>query len=168
MEHIIAKLLQEFEQGKMSRRQLIQSLALTATAASAATAVPAAGTADTGFKAIGLSHISFNVDEYTKMRDFYAGLFGMRVWAETKAGCRLECGNMHFSMHQSPANTPHLDHIAIRIQKYDQKMVDATLNRRGIPVDYSTGEPKIKDPAGLTVQIVDKNFALCCSGGTTT
>ena len=40
MEHIIAKLLQDFEQGMMTRRQLIQSLALTATAASAASAAP--------------------------------------------------------------------------------------------------------------------------------
>ena len=35
MEHMIARLLQDFEQGKMTRRQLIQSLALAATAASA-------------------------------------------------------------------------------------------------------------------------------------
>src|SRR6266853_494326 len=42
MEHIMAKLLQDFEQGKMNRRQLIQSLTLAATAA-AASAVPALG-----------------------------------------------------------------------------------------------------------------------------
>ena len=35
MEHIIAKLLQDFEQGRMNRRQLIQSLAMAAAAASA-------------------------------------------------------------------------------------------------------------------------------------
>jgi hypothetical protein len=29
VEHIITKLLQDFEQGKMTRRQLIQSLTLT-------------------------------------------------------------------------------------------------------------------------------------------
>ena len=36
MEHIIGKLLQDYERGKMTRRQLIQTLALTATAASRA------------------------------------------------------------------------------------------------------------------------------------
>ena len=36
MENIIAKLLHDFEHGYMSRRQLIQSLAMTATAAAAA------------------------------------------------------------------------------------------------------------------------------------
>ena len=35
MEHIMAKLLQDFEQGKMNRRQLIQSIAIAATAAAA-------------------------------------------------------------------------------------------------------------------------------------
>ena len=33
MESVIAKLLQDFEQGKMNRRQLIQSLSLAAAAA---------------------------------------------------------------------------------------------------------------------------------------
>ena len=46
MEHIIARLLHDFEHGQMSRRQLIQSLALTATAASAAGAVPLAAAED--------------------------------------------------------------------------------------------------------------------------
>jgi len=41
MEHIVAKLVQDFEQGKISRRQLIQSLVVGA-AASAASAPPAA------------------------------------------------------------------------------------------------------------------------------
>jgi putative N-acetylmannosamine-6-phosphate epimerase len=36
MESFIAKLLQDFEEGKMDRRQLIKSLALAATAAAAA------------------------------------------------------------------------------------------------------------------------------------
>jgi len=38
MEHVIGKLLHDFEDGKMTRRQLIQSLTLAATAASAASA----------------------------------------------------------------------------------------------------------------------------------
>ena len=35
MESVIAKLLQDFERGKMNRRQLIQSLSLAAAAAAA-------------------------------------------------------------------------------------------------------------------------------------
>jgi hypothetical protein len=39
MENIIAKLVQDFEQGKMSRRQLIQSLSIAAAAAAVPTTV---------------------------------------------------------------------------------------------------------------------------------
>ena len=47
MEHVIAKLLQEFEQGRMTRRQLIQSLAATA-ASSALASVPTVAAAAQG------------------------------------------------------------------------------------------------------------------------
>ena len=57
MEHLIAKLLQNFEQGKMTRRQLIQSLALAATAASGAGALPIAAVDGKGFKAITVNHL---------------------------------------------------------------------------------------------------------------
>ena len=43
MEHLIAKLMEDFERGKMTRRQLIQSFVPAATAtATAGAAVPAA------------------------------------------------------------------------------------------------------------------------------
>ena len=78
MEQIVAKLLQDFEQGKMSRRQLIQSLALTATASAAAAvpaaAAPAAAADSKGLlKAVAFNHVSYHVKDYTKVRDFYAG-----------------------------------------------------------------------------------------------
>ena len=42
MEHIIGRLLQDYEHGKVTRRQLIQTLALAATAASTARTAEAA------------------------------------------------------------------------------------------------------------------------------
>ena len=75
MEHIIGKLIQDYERGKMTRRQLIQTLALTATAANAVGTAEAAAPAN----AIYINHVSMQVADYTKTRDFYAGLFGMKV-----------------------------------------------------------------------------------------
>ena len=71
MEHIISRLLQDFEQGKMTRRQLIQSLALAAAAGSAARPVLAADTPVA--KALSINHVSYQVADYRKTRDFYAG-----------------------------------------------------------------------------------------------
>ena len=75
MEHIIHKLLQDFEHGKITRRQLIQTLAFTATAASTAATAEAAAPANATY----INHVSMQVADYTKTRDFYSGLFGMKV-----------------------------------------------------------------------------------------
>lgn len=100
MEHIIAniaKLLHDFENGFMNRRQLVHSLAFAAVAAapagvalgqnpaqnSAQSSSPAAGAAaaahSPAFKTVELDHISFQVKDYRVTRDFYADLMGMEV-----------------------------------------------------------------------------------------
>ena len=75
MEHLISKLLQEFEQGRMSRRQLIRSLAATV-ASSMATSLAAAATPEGQvLKATAFNHVSYQVADYRKSRDFYAELY---------------------------------------------------------------------------------------------
>ena len=104
MESLIAKLLKDFETGKMNRRQLIQSLALAATAASAkASPADAAGT---GFKTLEVSHISIQVKDYRVTRDFYVDLMGMNVVVDGDGSGRPnECnltwgrGNDQYSSH---------------------------------------------------------------------
>jgi len=88
MEHVIAKLLEDFEGGKMSRRQLIQSLAMAALAAPAAAlaaqapaASPAAAAAGTPapWKTVYLDHISYAVADYKRSTAFYSSLMGWKV-----------------------------------------------------------------------------------------
>src|SRR5262249_28052691 len=95
MESVIAKLLQEFEQGKMNRRQLIQSLSVAAAAAAAAAGMaPAAEAAGKPLQALYVNHISYQVNDYKKVRDFYVDLMGMKVTEDDgKTQCRLVFGN---------------------------------------------------------------------------
>src|ERR1700720_4681439 len=91
MESIIARLLQDFEQGKMNRRQLIQSLSITA--AAAAGIAPAAFAAGKPLEALYVNHISYQVNDYKKVRDFYVDLLGMKITEDDGKGCRLVFGN---------------------------------------------------------------------------
>ena len=94
MENIIAKLLGDFENGKMSRRQLIQSLALAATATSTASAAVEPSRQAGGFKTISLDHISYSVADYAKTRDFYSDLMGMTVAGDNGTNqCQLQFGD---------------------------------------------------------------------------
>jgi len=97
MENVIAGLLKDFEDGRMTRRQLIQSLALVAAGAvqgSAALAQNAGqrGNAPrtppapipqafepTGWKTVWLDHISYAVSDYRRSTAFYRDLMGWKI-----------------------------------------------------------------------------------------
>src|SRR6266853_6050223 len=135
MELIIAKLVQEFEQGRLTRRQLIQSLAVAATAASAASGVPAAAAEGKTLNATNFNHVSYQVTDYAKTRDFYAGLFGMKVSDDDGKQCRLSFGNnILIVRNRQPA--PKVDHIAYTIANCDQEKegAEAELKRRGLKI----------------------------------
>ena len=159
MEHLIAKLLQDFEQGKMNRRQLIQSLAVAATAAGAATPLAAAG--NQGFKVTTVNHISYQVADYAKTRDFYADLFGMKVLQDTGKQCNLAFGDS-FIIPRNARNggaTPRVDHIAYTIDHWDKNAVEAELKRRGLePRPDTENSFHVKDPDGFDLQISGKDM----------
>jgi catechol 2,3-dioxygenase-like lactoylglutathione lyase family enzyme len=156
MEHIIATLLQDFEQGKMTRRQLIQSLALTATAAST---VGTAATADTPIaKVVYINHVSYQVADYTKTRDFYAGLFGMKVSDDDGKQCRLTFGDNILIARNRPSGTPKVDHIAYTLANWDtdknvRPAVEAELKRRGLQIRTTEDSFHVQDPDGFQVQM---------------
>lgn len=100
MEQIIAKILRDFEDGFLNRRQLIQNLALAFSAAMGGKAMaqtPAgqpAGARNSPFKTVDLDHISYQVNDYKVTRDFYADLMGMEVKNDNgTTQCELYFGN---------------------------------------------------------------------------
>jgi hypothetical protein len=99
MESVIARLLSEFEHGRMSRRQLIQSLALAAAAAPAAATVSAEPAAPAGtaapWKTVWLDHISYAVADYKKSTAFYTELMGWEVQNDNGTSqATLKIGNI--------------------------------------------------------------------------
>ena len=162
MENIIAELLKDFEQGKMSRRQLIQSLALVAAAAVPGTSASAAPSGK-GFKAFSLDHISYQVADYKRTRDFYADLMGMTPSRDNGAsGCDLNFGgNQRLVVRNHPKESgpnpkPTVDHVAYWIDDWDTDKVKAELERRGLSPSLDGGgyaSFNMKDLDGFGLQI---------------
>src|SRR5262249_4821462 len=103
MESVISQLLSDFEQGKMTRRQLIQSLALAAAAAAPpATAraqqrpssiPPPSGPAP--WKTVWLDHISYAVSDYRRSTAFYRDLMGWEIRNDNNNNqCTLKIGDV--------------------------------------------------------------------------
>jgi len=161
MESTIARLLQDFERGKLTRRQLIKSLAVVGTIASNATALAVEKTK--GFKAVAVNHISYQVNDYAKTRDFYADLLGMKVMGDNGKQCELVLGesNTFVIPRNAPAGTspPRVDHIAYTIENWDKNAVKAELERRGLdPKEDTENSFHVKDPNGFDLQISGKEM----------
>jgi len=159
MESVIAKLLNDFEQGKMNRRQLIQNLSVAAAAAGVpTTAIAAAAPTPTGKLEAGyVNHISYSCNDYKKLRDFYADLLGMKITEDDgKTQCRLVFGNnILIPRNRANGGPAKVDHIAYTVINWDAEKdaFEAQLKRRNLQY---TGTAKtsfqVKDPEGMGVQ----------------
>ncbi len=154
MEEVISKLLAEFEHGKMSRRKLISTLAVTA-AASAAPVV--AAEPPKGFKTVAVNHLSYNVKDYKKTAAFYEDLLGMKASHDNgKTQCFLEFGNSFVVVRNArEGRAPGtIDHVGYTIDTWDKAGVEAELKRRGFAPRPDTDLSfHIQDPDGFDVQI---------------
>ena len=179
MEQVIAGLLEDFEGGRISRRQLIQSLAMAALAAPAAAAAqtPAASTSGPApWKTVGLDHISYAVADYKKSAEFYRNLMGWEVRNDnntSQASLSIpNVGNIIIRNRRQPAAgdaaapaqtgrpplTGVINHVSYGIAPWDTQAVEAELKRRGLsPRPDMVGENfksyHVLDPDGWDLQI---------------
>jgi catechol 2,3-dioxygenase-like lactoylglutathione lyase family enzyme len=162
VENVVVELLDQFERGRISRRQLVQGLTLGVAAAAARGAPALAAPAQhTPFKAIGVNHISYGVADYGRTRDFYAGLFGMQVSGDNGKQCNLQFGDAYIIARKSrqPDSRPFVDHIAYTIDEWDRKYVEDELRRRGMDPRPDTDESfHVKDPDGYDLQVASKKL----------
>jgi catechol 2,3-dioxygenase-like lactoylglutathione lyase family enzyme len=184
MEALVARLLNAFEQGRIDRRQLIQSIAVAATGAHAlASAAPAeaatvaAAPAAAAFKTVGLDHISMAVTDYKRTRDFYADLMGWQIMSddgERQVSMRTgNAGQIIIRNARQPVNLPGgegrppvrsvINHISWAIENFDTDRVKAELERRGHTPRRDQGGGQgtydsyhILDPDGWDLQISNR------------
>jgi len=155
VEHIIGKLIKDFEEGKTTRRHLIGTLVGIA-AASATTPGLLADNVEP-LKATAINHVSYQVADYTKTRDFYAGLFGMKISADDGKQCNLSLGEINLVVRNGTGTTPLVDHIAYTIENWNKDAVLGELTRRNLnPKSEGPNSFQIRDPDGYHVQLSPK------------
>jgi catechol 2,3-dioxygenase-like lactoylglutathione lyase family enzyme len=154
MEAIISSLLDRFERGGVSRRELVQGLAMLAAAGGTANAqAPDAAT-----KAAKIDHVSIQVSDLPRAIAFYEKMFGLHVVGEDKPNeisrLGMTAGKTLVSLHhKSPYAV--VDHFAIAVEGFNRDAVTSALKARGItPEENLDAGFHIKDPEGISVQIV--------------
>lgn len=174
MENLIARLVQDFENGKLDRRQLIRSLAVAAVASPAAVAanprpVGAAPVAAAPWETVYLDHISYAVADHRRSAAFYADLMGWTINNESDTQTSMTIGDnvggIIIRNRRQPAgaeaSSPQIgviNHISWGVTPWDTEAVRAELTRRGLnPREDFQGESfrsfHVLDPDGWDLQI---------------
>jgi catechol 2,3-dioxygenase-like lactoylglutathione lyase family enzyme len=152
MTSTISRLLQSYENGKMSRRDLVQGLALLAVTAETASAA--------GFEGNGVNHVSLQVSNLQRSTDFYQKAFNCKV-NKREGNNQLVFGKGFLVLREGkpPAK---VDHFAIGVDNFKKETVTADLKARGVtPIDQQGGGFgfHVVDPDGYPVQISANNAA---------
>jgi len=186
MEQIISGLLQAFEAGKLTRRQLIQALAFGVTAGPVAlvaaqkpggqSSIPPPH-APGPWKTVWLDHVSYAVSDYRRSTAFYRDLMGWEiVHDDGQKQCSMKTGNVGGIIIRNragfldaeadknlPAITGVVDHICWGVQPWDTANVKAELEKRGLsPQPDMNGKFQsfhFSDPDGWDLQISNQTDA---------
>jgi catechol 2,3-dioxygenase-like lactoylglutathione lyase family enzyme len=148
VEHQISDLVGRFERGKLSRRELVQALAMIAAGGAAAQAAP--------LKSSTINHTSVLVTDMPRSIDFYGRVFGLSVVNEDKPNriARLGIGRkVLVSLRvDPPAGT--IDHFAIGVEGFNKEAVTRELQGMGLtPKENIEYGFYVDDPDGAHVQI---------------
>jgi catechol 2,3-dioxygenase-like lactoylglutathione lyase family enzyme len=153
MESIISNLVARFEKGTLSRRELVEGLALLAASGTAAAAQEAIE-----FKSADIDHVSIQVADLQRSVDFYQKMFGFAVVSEDKPRGIIRLGNTRPLVslnHESPAGI--VDHFAIGVPRFTKEAAASYLKQRGAtPLDDPYAGLHVKDPDGINVQIFNQ------------
>jgi catechol 2,3-dioxygenase-like lactoylglutathione lyase family enzyme len=146
----IDALVDRFERGALTRRQLIQSLSLLM-----AGSTPLAAQAG-GLRGTGIDHVSILVSDMSRSASFYQSVFGMMPISEDKPNQILRLGMKRTIVslrHEPPAGV--VDHFAISVENFNRDAVTKELSSHGLtPQNNIQFGFHIKDPDGVVVQIV--------------
>ena len=152
METIIADLVNRFEGGRLTRRQLIQGLSMLMATGSA----PASAAQAAGLRGTGIDHVSILVEDLQRSATFYQNVFGMTPLSEDKPNQILRLGMKRTIVslrHEAPAGV--VDHFAISVENFNTQAVTERRAPHGLtPQQNVQFGFHIKDPDGVVVQIV--------------
>jgi catechol 2,3-dioxygenase-like lactoylglutathione lyase family enzyme len=154
MTSAISKLLETYENGRLSRRELVQGLALLAASSSTASAA--------GFQGNTINHVSLAVSDVQKSTDFYQRVFGATIH-KREGNNQVFFGKSFFVLRPGKP-TGRVDHVAIGVDNFNEQAITADLKARGATPIPSTAANKalglgfhVVDPDGFPLQMVSSS-----------
>ncbi len=151
---IAETLVEDFQRGALSRRQLVSRLMGLGAAMTLMQRTAEANLAEGGtFQATGLNHVALNVSSVPKSRDWYIKHLGLKVVMENgEENCFLG-GEGGFFLTLFKGEHAGLNHYCYTIKGYDAEKAEETLKAAGLKPRREGNRVYFPDPDGIEVQV---------------
>lgn len=160
MQGEIPRLLDDYDRGRLSRRQLIARLAGFAGAVVAAPRlVHANARADSTFIGTDINHIALTVTDLDRSRAFYERHLGLKVARQGSTSCFLRCAEHNF-VALFKGDKPAMNHYCYAVEHYDPDDAVRKLKAVGIEPRRRGDRLYFDDPDGLEVQLAAKTHTV--------
>jgi catechol-2,3-dioxygenase len=140
----------QFENGSITRRQLVGRLAALAFGMAAA-GPQAFAQAPSTFQANGLNHIALNTPDVAVSRDFYVKHLGMKIMRDSESSCFLSCGNDFLALFRSQESGHH--HFCYSVDGFDVTKAEELLKGQTLNPNRQGDRICFDDSHGISVQI---------------
>ncbi|HEV2387227.1 MAG TPA: VOC family protein [Candidatus Acidoferrales bacterium] len=158
MQDTITKLVEGYEGGRLTRRELIAGLTVLATAPARALASPQLP----GAEAVTVNHIAVTVSDIRRSIGWYKEMFGLTAIEEKKEVAVLvlpQAGIRGPRFIFRPGPRPGvITHFMLGVDQFNAGALAADLKRHGLDPRKDFSSYHVKDPDGLDVQVGDKNM----------
>jgi catechol 2,3-dioxygenase-like lactoylglutathione lyase family enzyme len=154
----IDDLLARYENGDLTRRELLGALATLLIATPPALAEsPAIGNA----KAI--NHVTLYVRDVKRSAGFYQKLFGMPVLTYQPPGLNLKVGSSFLGIYPVEDKPAAIDHVCFGLEHFNADAIKEKLKREGVDatIELVRGETKqlyFNDPDNILIQLQDVSY----------
>jgi len=165
MHHEVERLIGLYDQGGLSRRQLLQGLFALGIGRSAPSPLAAAVGVPTQspslFHTRTLNHVTLFSSNVARSKAFYQRLTGLPIRAEDKDFCEFRLEGGFLGLYTPDAgDQPGFNHFCLGIDRYDPQAAMSAL-RAAVPEAKPTLEEDqvyVLDPDGVRIQFADVQY----------
>ena len=160
MQDLIDRLVDDYDRGGLSRRQLIAGLTAAATAAilpgragAQSTTAPAAPpkTPPT-FHAVDLNHIALRVTDIPRSKAFYEKHLGLEMSSQSRTSCFMRCRDRDF-LAMFKSDKAGLHHYCYSVEGYTAASAMERLKEAGLKPRQRGERVYFDDPDGIECQV---------------
>ncbi|MBC7790894.1 MAG: VOC family protein [Anaerolineae bacterium] len=150
-------LLDRYDDGTLTRRQLLGALATFVLPVASPPAAPSIALAKQ------LNHATLYVRDVAQSQEFYQRLFGMPVLTAQPPGVNLAVGTGFMGLYPADSGVePRIDHVCLGVDRFDADVVKRKLGAAGVEATIraraDTKELYFTDPNGIRIQVQDIRY----------